>query len=121
VTAISYARAGIPVRGDLPRAHQEAWRRLASPGSAWSGAQRVALVQEGRNARACDLCRERRAALSPAAVVGAHGPAPGLPEAAVEAVHRLTTDPGRLFRSWFEGSAGGGSATPPTSRSSAWW
>src|SRR5204863_142018 len=49
-----------------------------------------------------ELRREREAALSPAAVAGMHDSLGELPEAAVEAVHRIRTDPGRLTRSWFD-------------------
>ena len=99
---LDYADAGFPVREDLPEAHREAWRRLASPGTWWSGAERVAVAAEVRAARNCALCTARKDALSPGAVAGVHDGPGELPPAAVEVIHRLTTDPGRLSKSWFD-------------------
>lgn len=100
----------MPVRDGLRRELARAWRRLAEPGTWWSGAERVALAAEVRAARSCALCRERKAALSPYAIEGAHDSAGGLPEVAVDAVHRLATDAGRLTRSWLERALGRGLA-----------
>lgn len=97
-----YATSEVPVRDDIRRAHRTAWARLASPGSWWTGAERVAIAAEVRRARGCALCRERKAALSPAAVSGEHDCGGGLPAPAVEVVHRVVTDPGRISRAWCE-------------------
>lgn len=83
-------------------AHRSAWERLARPGSWWSGAERVAIAAEARAARGCALCRARKAALSPHAVAGRHDGTSLLPEAAVDAAHRIASDPGRLTRAWYE-------------------
>lgn len=102
----SYAEAPVTVRPDLPAAHREAWRCLASPGTWWTGAERVAIAAEARTAERCSLCRARRRALSPGAAAGAHDragpPSSGaqLPDPAVEAAHRIAADPARLSRSW---------------------
>jgi hypothetical protein len=66
-----------------------------------TGAQRVAVAEETRKARACALCAERKAALSPFSVGGEHGPSGALPPNLVDAVHRVTTDAGRLSASWY--------------------
>lgn len=100
--AIDYGSAALPVRAELGEAHREAWARLARPGSFWSGAERVAIAAEVRRAWDCPLCRERRQALSPEHAEGAHACGDALPGPAVEAVHRITTDPGRLSRAWRE-------------------
>jgi hypothetical protein len=111
VTAgISYAGAPVTVRDDLPAAHARAWDALAAPGTWWSGAERVALAAETRAAARCPLCRERRASLSPRAVAGRHDCASDLPEPAVEAAHRIASDPGRLSRGWFDGLLAAGLA-----------
>lgn len=109
---IRYDGAPDPVRENLPAAHARAWRRLARPGRWWSGAERVALAAEVRAAPRCPLCRARRAALSPTAVGGEHlrAGAHALPRAALEAVHRITTDPGRLARRFYEETRAGGLA-----------
>ncbi len=99
--SFSYAHSPVPVRDDIPEAHRKTWQRLAGPGSWWTGAERVAIASEARNAPNCALCAERKAALSPN-VAGVHDHEGKLSEAAVEAIHRLVTDAGRLTRSWFE-------------------
>jgi hypothetical protein len=102
VTTLSYDGAPVPVRKDLPEAHRRAWSRLASAGTWWTGAERVAIAQEVRNAAHCPLCSERKQALEPHAVQGEHASLGQLSAAAVEAVHQITNDPGRLTHSWFE-------------------
>ena len=106
--AIGYANALAPVRDDLVAAHRRAWKRLARPGTWWSGAERVAIAAEVRSAAQCPLCRERKAALSPAGVTGEHASRGALPEVAVEVIHRVTTDPAQLSKAWFEKCQAGG-------------
>lgn len=91
-------------RASIDRVHAEAWRRIGAPGTWWTGAERVAIAAEARFAARCALCRARKASLSPEAPQGAHerGSDLPLPEAAIEAVHRIATDPGRLSRNWYE-------------------
>ena len=102
MTEISYAAAPIPVREELPAAHTRAWQRLAKPGYWWTGAERVAIASEVRNAWQCALCKERKAALSPYAISGDHDRVSTLPEAALDAIHRVTTDSGRLKKDWYD-------------------
>lgn len=99
---VSYAAARVLVRADLLAAHECAWRRLAEPGNWWTGAERVAIAAEIRNARGCALCHQRRAALSPYKVAGEHDSLGVLPANIVEVIHRVATDPGRLTRKWFD-------------------
>jgi hypothetical protein len=108
MSEIDYANALVPVRDDLVAAHRRAWERLARPGTWWSGAERVAIAAEVRSAAECALCRERKAALSPAGVAGEHASRGALPEVAVEVIHRVTTDPARLSKAWFEKCQAGG-------------
>ncbi|TDJ05792.1 MAG: hypothetical protein E2O71_10635 [Deltaproteobacteria bacterium] len=98
----SYVGAVLPVREDLPATHRRAWRRLAEPGTWWTGRERVAIAAEVRRAARCGYCRARKVALSPNAVEGAHQSLGALPEAVVEVIHRVVTDPARLSRSWYE-------------------
>jgi alkylhydroperoxidase family enzyme len=102
MSEISYDSAALPVRPDLPAVHRRAWRRIAAPGNWWTGAERVAIAAEARNAKGCRLCTERREALSPNAVSGEHDAVAPLPSVAVEVIHRVTIDHGRLSRAWFE-------------------
>ena len=98
----SYADAPVPVREDLTDAHRRAWQNLARPGNWWTGAERVAIADELRAASSCQLCRERKAALKPNAASGSHDTVSELPDPAIEAIHRITSDPARLTRTWFD-------------------
>jgi alkylhydroperoxidase family enzyme len=97
---VHYPAERFPVRADLEASHRETWRRLAAPGTWWTGAERVAIAAEARSARRCALCAERKAAISPFAVEGRHESEGVLPPEVVDVVHRIVTDPGRLTRSW---------------------
>ena len=99
---IDYSAAGVAVRDDLQEAHRALWQHVRSPGSWWSGAERVAVVAESRAAEHCSLCRTRQQALSPNAVQGRHESAGALSDTALDVIHRLRTDPGRLSRAWYE-------------------
>ena len=90
----------LPIRENLKREMDLAWTRLASAGTWWTGAERLAIVAEARHALNCDLCRRRKKALSPYAVNGAHDALNEFPEGVVEAIHRLVTDAGRITNNW---------------------
>ena len=79
-----------------------AWTGLAAPGSWFEGAERVDIARETRLARDCSLCGERKTALSPYSAGGEHE------SALVDAVHRITTDPGRLTEKWYSEATGAG-------------
>ncbi len=111
MTDISYATAPAPVREDLPAAHHRAWQRLAQAGNWWTGAERVAIAAEVRHAWQCPLCKARKAALSPYTIAGTHNCVSTLSEAAVDVVHRVVTDPGRLTQAWFERTMASGEIT----------
>lgn len=91
----------IPVRTDILQAFRRSWRHIATAGSAWSGPARVAIASECRAAWECELCAERKNALSPNSVKAKHEGSECLPAVAIEAIHRITTDPGRLTENWF--------------------
>jgi hypothetical protein len=102
MTEISYAHAPISVREDLTAAHRRAWHRLAHAGNWWTGAERVAIAAEVRQARHCKLCAVRKNSLSPHTIEGVHDRDSTLPETAVDVIHRVTTDPRRLTKAWFD-------------------
>jgi hypothetical protein len=105
---------GSRMRTSLELAQNEAWRRLGSPGTWWTGRERLAIAQECRSAADCVLCARRAAALSPLTVRGRHSVAePSLPAAAIEAIHRIRTDPGRLGETWFAQLLDAGLAEEP--------
>lgn len=93
---VSYADSRVPVRADIVEAHQRTWDCLAGAGTWWAGEERIAIAAETRYAHDCTLCRKHKQALSPYAVVGTHDSLGALPDAVVDVVHRVTTDPGRL-------------------------
>jgi hypothetical protein len=94
----------IPIPEDVAAVHDILWQKLARPGAWWSGQQRVAIAAEARQARRCRLCEDRKQALSPEAVSGSHdrGSDEQLPVAAVEATHRIASDPGRLRHAFYQ-------------------
>jgi hypothetical protein len=103
-----HASTPYPIRDDLAVAHARGWARIARPGTWWDGISRVAIAAETRHASLCALCRRRKEALSPFAIEGTHDSLGRLPEIAVEVVHRVQTDPGRLGERWYRGVFAGG-------------
>ena len=70
--------------------HQRLLAELATPGDWWDATARRALMEEARAARGCARCADG----------GGHDPTAALPVAAIEVVHRVVNEPGRLTRSW---------------------
>jgi len=105
----------------------QAFQQLACAGGWFSGAQRIAIARETRSARECALCAERKAALSPYSSsdssvtkssekcthtlrpVGSESGV-ALSAAAIDAIHRITTDPGRLSKQWYDETQAAGLA-----------
>ena len=103
MTSLSYEASDYPVPDRYLEAHQRYWTRLARAGCWFSGAERVAIAREVRLARSCSLCQRRKDALSAAQVQGEHEGGDVLTDVVIETIHRITTDPGRLTRSWYDG------------------
>ena len=101
--AFDHSTGGYAIRRNIADAHRAVWGMIGEPGCWWRGEDRIAFVAEARNARACAACRKRREALSPKADCGPHNATTHRPDAVVDAVHRVTTDPARLSRSWLDG------------------
>ena len=110
MTDLTYDTAGVPIREDILAAHRDTWRRIARPGNWFDGPTRVAISAETRNALACALCAERKAALSPYALEGSHDSLGTPSEDIVEIVHRIVTDPARLRKQWYVGVLADGMA-----------
>lgn len=98
-----YSSAPYAIRDDIPLAYRDYWQRLRAPGSWWTGAERIAIAEEVRNALVCEFCQERKAALSPNSVAGEHYSTTTLPRLAVDAVHRIVTDQVRITQSYVDG------------------
>jgi len=90
-------------RRGLAEAMERAWQRLARAGTWWSGAERLAIAAETRQADRCGLCRARKEALSPNHAEGRHDSLGVLDDVVVEAIHRIRTDAGRLSSGWLKG------------------
>ena len=108
MTTFDYGASPDPIRSDLAEAHRRAWAHIARPGAWLTGAERVAVVEETRRARACALCARRKAALSPHADPEQHAARAPLAAPLVDAIHRATTDASRLTRKWFDSLAAQG-------------
>ena len=103
--SFDYSDAPYRVPDYKAAAHRDAWDYLSSPGSWWRGEARIAIAEASRAAWHCELCGERKSALSPNSVQGGHAHSPGadlLENRVIDAVHRITTDPARLTGSWVE-------------------
>jgi len=99
---IDYGAASVTVRGDFASSHEQFWQRLQRPGAWWTSEQKIQIAREVRQAPSCLLCADRKAALSPSSVDGRHDASTALPDFAVEVIHRVTTDSGRLTKSWYD-------------------
>lgn len=102
MTAFAYEQASFELRPDIGDAYRTYWQRLATPGAWWTGEQRVAIAQETRNALTCNFCADRKQALSPYMFEGEHTHDGKLPDAAIDAVHRIVTDQTRITKNWIE-------------------
>jgi hypothetical protein len=93
----------VPVRADIMNAQSYAWAKIGAAGTLWTGAERVAIAAEARHALTCPLCANRRQVLSPSTVGGDHATLDELPASAIEAIHRIRTDSGRIGENWVRG------------------
>ncbi len=100
----SYDHSAFAIRDDLKQVYRDYWQILASPGSWWTGAERVAIARETRNAVSCDFCAQRKQALSPYSFAGEHQHDSMLDAVAVDAVHRIITDQSRITQAWIDGN-----------------
>ena len=107
-----YSDSPYPIRESLVIAYRKFWDALASPGTWYTGAQRIAIAAEVRNAVECPFCQERKAALSPYSVEGEHlcGDTLDAPLDArvVDAVHRVITDQSRITASYINDNTANG-------------
>lgn len=95
-----YPDATIEIRSDLVEAHRATVESWARPGIWWSGPERLAMVAEVRRARVAD---ELPPWVAPTTVDGLIDPDHLLPPPAIDAIWRLTNDPGSLTEAWYEG------------------
>ncbi len=86
-----YASLPYAIRDDLVASHRLVWEQLGKPGCWWTGALRIAIAREVRQARVDRVHPARE-----------QSPASGapLPPAAVEAARRIAIEPHKLDRQW---------------------
>jgi hypothetical protein len=96
VAVFAYESFPHPIRQDLVAAHRAVWEQLAEPGCWWTGAERVAIAREVRDARAHrndpPWLREKAVAADQ-----------GLTAPAITAVRGVAVDAYRLDRDWCRG------------------
>lgn len=88
------------VRSGLIGAHERAWGWLRKPGTWLDGGQHVAVAAEVRQAHNCQLCADKKAALSPNAVQGEHDSLGVLNDNQIGVIHMVATDSGRTSEAW---------------------
>ena len=86
----------------MASSHADGIAAYSKAGSWFSGAERLSILKEARDASNCSLCAKRKEALSPYSLSGDHDSATDLPDNIVEVIHRVQTDSGRLTESWFK-------------------
>ena len=101
----SYTNSPYPIREDITQAYQAFWKKLARPGAWWSGAQRIAIAAEVRNAVECQYCQVQKSALSPYTTTGKHKKGDLLSDTAVDAAHMIITDQGRITQAFIDKAA----------------
>lgn len=95
--SMNFAEAELPVAADTAATDEATLQALAQPGAWWSGADRLAIVEEARSAAECSPSAEGAAGSGTE-----QDDASALPPAAVEAIHGIRNRSGQLTRSWFE-------------------
>lgn len=101
----SYTNSPYPIREDITQAYQAFWKKLARPGAWWSGAQRIAIAAEVRNAVECQYCQVQKSALSPYTTTGKHKKGDLLSDTAVDAAHMIVTNQGRITQAFIDKAA----------------
>lgn len=84
----------------IREAQRAAVDALGRAGDWLSADQRVDAWRHVRASATDELDAARRAAVTPTAIEGRHAASTHLPAAAVEVIHRVSSDPGRLTRAW---------------------
>lgn len=103
-----YENSPYQIRESLAGAYRDYWQTLAEPGTWFTGAQRVAIAAEVRNATQCSFCRERKNALSPYSVTGDHLCGTTLAPRVIDSVHRIISDQSRITQTFVDDNTANG-------------
>lgn len=95
MTAFAYPTAPAPPREGVVAAQRATWDAIAAPGAHWTGAQRVALAEQVREAR-------RRRNDPPWLREGLPDPTEALPTDAVDVARTVAADAHKIDRAWAE-------------------
>jgi alkylhydroperoxidase family enzyme len=91
------------IRTELTEACESSWSRIGSPGTWYTAYERILIATEARAARRWSArCAARKTTASPVWDGALHSARGGFPAAAIDSIHRLAADSGRLPKSWFE-------------------
>lgn len=99
-----YGQQPLPLRDHLITSHKAAVNNYREPGTWFDAKQRLAILSEIRATDGCQLCSNRKAALSPYHVEGKHDSCKQdvqLDDNVIEVIHRIKTDSGRITHKWF--------------------
>ncbi len=88
----------LPIRAEIGEAQAAAVRRWSAPGTWWTAAERVAIVEEVRRARDADELPPWTAPSSVPGLISDHHP---LPAFAVDVIWRVTNHVTTLTREWY--------------------
>lgn len=108
INHFNYNDSPFAIRQNLAEAYRHYWNALAEPGTWFTGAERVAIADEVRNALECPFCAERKIALSPYGLVGEHRCGDVLNARSVDAIHRIITDQSRITRAYIDDNTANG-------------
>ena len=89
-----------PIRDDIRQAHAAALAHWASPGTWWTGEEKLAIVEETRRAIDADAFPPW---VAPSAMEGVIPEGHRLPTVAIDAIWRLAVHPGSLTQEWYRG------------------
>ena len=94
----------VPVRSDLVSAQTLAWESIATPGSWWSGEQRLAIASVTIDALED---RDPPPAWVPVSTIAGRSLPTTIPAVAADTAHRLARSPGTLSADWYDSVVGG--------------
>jgi hypothetical protein len=101
VIFFDYSDVGWQIPDRVAQGHRRAWHRLQQPGMWWHAEQKLEIATEVRNTEG--IRDQFKASLSPTTIKFPERVSSELSDTALEAIYRITADPSRLSREWFDG------------------
>ena len=97
---MDFYNSTMPIRADLESSHRELVDHWSRPGTWWSAAERLAIIDQVRRAR--DINNPPPAWVPASDVEGLVGDSGGLPAKAIDTIWRLTNHPGTITVEWYK-------------------